>query len=438
MRVAEEDPNQRGEFFEEEFDSMIAAISQAPDIDFLGETDNKVAGKEIPLTRWSTAVVDEETMHIGIKNLFAGGDFRRGPATAIEAIYDGRIAAQSIDRYLAGEMMIDPVVLFDSKKEKKLKDVDPTQYKQYKRINRFKMPELDPEARNRNFSEVELGFTDEAANAEADRCLECGCQVNETCDLRKYATEHNIDLTSFAGDKNKHPIDHTHPFILRDPNKCIKCGRCVRICSEVQGPGVLGYIYRGFISYVAPEFGESLVKTTCESCGKCIEVCPVGALVPRNVNYKMHPHNLEIVNQNCGLCGTGCEIDIHVQTDKVAFINPAENEALNDRNLCFAGKFGWQMLESPDRQVSSYIRREDTIDKVEDRWEAITDFTELKQLITEKLEKAKTRKIYVAPNATNEEILLMKAVAEKIQAEIASLSYQECFMSNLKNTGPYR
>ena len=96
------------------------------------------------------------------------------------------------------------------------------------------------------------------ANAEADRCLECGCQVNETCDLRKYATEHNIDLELFAGDKNKHPIDHTHPFILRDPNKCIKCGSCVRICSEVQGPGVLGYIYRGFSSYVAPEFGESL------------------------------------------------------------------------------------------------------------------------------------------------------------------------------------
>ena len=177
-----------------------------------------------------------------------------------------------------------------------------------------------------------------------------------------------------------------------------------------------------------------LTKTTCESCGKCIEVCPVGALVPRNINYKLHPHKLEIINQNCGLCGTGCELNIHLQTNRVAFITPAENEALNDRNLCFAGKFGWQMLESPDRQICSYIRREDSIDKVEESWEPITDFAELKQLIMEKLEKAQTRKIYVAPNASNEEILLMKAVAEKIDAEIASLSYQACFMSDLQDT----
>ncbi len=427
-------PEPTGEFFEEEFNSMIAAISQAPDIDFLADENNKIDGKEIPLTRWSTAIVDEETMHIGMKNLFAGGDFRRGPATAIEAIYDGRIAAQSIDRYLSGEMMIDPVMLFDSKKEKKLKDVDPAHYKQYKRINRFKMPELEPEKRNSNFAEVELGFTNETAIAEAERCLECGCQVNETCDLRKYATEHNIEIKLFEGEKNKHPIDHTHPFILRDPNKCIKCGRCVRICAEVQGPGVLGYIYRGFTNYVAPEFGESLTNTTCESCGKCIEVCPVGALVPRNVNYKLHPHKMEVVRQNCGLCGTGCEIDIHVQTNKVAYINPAGNENINDRNLCFAGKFGWQMLESPDRQMTSYIRKEDAIDNVEERWEEITDYSELKELISQKLKSAKTRKIYVAPNASNEEILLMKSVAAKINADVASLSYQDCFMSDLKNT----
>ncbi|KQC10157.1 MAG: hypothetical protein APR54_03285 [Candidatus Cloacimonas sp. SDB] len=427
-------PEPTGEFFKEDFDTMIAAISQVSEINFLADKANKIDGKEIPLTRWSTAIIDEETMHVGIKNIFAGGDFRRGPATAIEAIYDGRIAAEAIDRYLRKEMLMDPVVLFDSKKEKKLKDVDPAHYKQYKRINRFKMPELEPEARNTNFLEIELGFSNEDATSEASRCLECGCQVNQTCKLREYATEYKIEVELFKGDKNKHPIDETHPFILRDPNKCIKCGRCVRICAEVQGPGVLGYIYRGFTSYVAPEFGESLTKTTCESCGKCIEVCPVGALLPRNLNYKLNPHPLEVVEQNCGLCGTGCEIRIQVQTDKIAYINPAGNEKLNDRNLCFDGKFGWQMLESDDRPITSYVRKEDTIDEVEESWVESNDFTEISQLIKNKLNNAKTRKIYVAPNATNEEILLMKTVAEKINAEIASLSYQKCFMSDLKNT----
>jgi formate dehydrogenase major subunit len=419
-------PQPTGKFFEEEFDTMIAAISQSPDVDFLADTPNTVKGKQIPLTRWSTAEADEASMYIGFANVFAGGDFRRGPATAIEAIADGRIAADSIDNFLNDRMMVKSEEMFNSVKEKKLKDVNPENYSQYKKISRYKMPELEPEERATNFEEVELGFSDADAKAEADRCLECGCQVNSTCDLRRYATDYKVEVDIFAGIKNEHPIDHTHPFIQRDPNKCVKCGRCVRICAEVQGPGVLGYIYRGFANTVAPEFGESLNETSCEMCGKCIDVCPVGALLPKNVNYKMNPHATEVVTQSCGLCATGCKIDVSVATDKVTEIRPAE-DGFNDRNLCFNGKFGWQIFEQENRLMVPMVRDDDN-------WESVESYDEITEIVKEKFDKAKKKKIYISPICTNEEILMMQRVAENSGSELCSISNHHSFVDKLFHT----
>ncbi len=423
-------PEPTGKFFKEDYGTVIAAISQKPEVGFVTKKKNHIKGKELPLTRWDTAVADEESQYTGLGNIFAGGDFRRGPATAIEAIADGRHAAEAIDRFLHDQPMINPVKLFDSKKEKKLKDIDPKEFEQYEKIPRFKMPELEPKARATNFKEVELGFEEEDARAEADRCLECGCHVNETCDLRKYATEYNIDVDLFMGSKNKHPIDDSHPFIQRDANKCINCGRCVRICAEVQGPGVLGYIYRGFSTYVAPEFGESLAKTNCEICGKCIEVCPVGALLPKNTNTKLNPHLSEKITQNCGLCGTGCNIDVSVQDNRVTIVEPAKGDTFNQRDLCFDGKFGWQIFEDEDRITHPYQRESDY-------WLPMKSIDDAATMIEEKLQKAETKMIYISPTSSIEETLLMQHIAKKIGSQIASLSIYKSFVDNLVDTNLY-
>ncbi|MFO7897229.1 MAG: FAD-dependent oxidoreductase, partial [Candidatus Cloacimonadales bacterium] len=401
-----------GEFFEEKFETAIAAISQTPEIDFLAEDKNKIAGKDFPLTRWNTAESLESTMYMGFSNLFAGGDFRRGPATAIEAIADGRIAARSINRLLNGEMMEEQSVDFNSKKAEKLSEVDPEQYAEYQQKARALMPELKAGKRSANFEEVETGFSEEAAREEAARCLECGCNVNSSCDLRRYSTEYKIEPEKFLGFENKHPIDDSHPFIRRDANKCIKCGRCVRICAEVQGPGVLGYIYRGFASYVAPEFGESLTQTDCSSCGKCIEVCPVGALLPKNQTVKISPHHTETYTQNCGLCGTGCKIDVETLGNKIVQIKPAAERGFNERNLCFNGKFGWQVFEQ-DRLTTAYKRHNTHLIEMENMDDAIDK-------IIEENETAKSKKIYISPVCTNEELLIMKQVAQNIGADISS------------------
>jgi formate dehydrogenase major subunit len=82
----------------------------------------------LSVSLWQTAIVDETTMFTGLENVFAGGDFRRGAATAIEAIADGRIAAKAIDNYLATGEIAAELIPFDSKKAKSVKDISPAEY----------------------------------------------------------------------------------------------------------------------------------------------------------------------------------------------------------------------------------------------------------------------------------------------------------------------
>ena len=105
-------PKPTGEFFTEAFDTVIAAVSQKPDLSFL-ENDEL----SIPLTRWNTSESDAQTMHTGTGNIFSIGDFRRGPATAVEAVGDGRVAAKAIDLFLDGDMADMPKPAFNSRKE---------------------------------------------------------------------------------------------------------------------------------------------------------------------------------------------------------------------------------------------------------------------------------------------------------------------------------
>jgi formate dehydrogenase major subunit len=428
-------PEPTGEYFTEQFDNIIAAISQVPDTDALAQPENQVEGTIFPISRWSTAIVNEDNMYTGLKNVFAGGDFRRGAATAIAAIADGRLAAEMIGKYLEGQELTPPKGRFDSKKGHKVKEISKQEYEKFDVRQRVPMPEIEVKEASSSFQEVETGFPCEAAKTEAERCLECGCQVNENCFLRKYATDYEVDPVRFLGSRNSHPIDTTHPYILRDANKCINCGRCIRTCAEVQGAAVLGYIYRGFPTLVAPEFGQSLTETSCESCGKCINVCPVGALVDRNLYYKMNPLAKQVTIQSCGMCGTGCTIKVEAETCKVTRITtpdsidkPVINNSFNGRNLCFKGRFGWQSLLAEDRLTEPQLR-------TGKGWKTIS-WTEAGKLISEKFSAGKKPRLEVTPFATLEEMLLLQLIAANTGAAISSNGYLELFSDSLWTTYP--
>ncbi|MFP4077917.1 MAG: NADH-dependent [FeFe] hydrogenase, group A6 [Candidatus Izemoplasmataceae bacterium] len=104
------------------------------------------------------------------------------------------------------------------------------------------------------------------------------CVKNLDCELQKLADDMNIRKIHYEGEKMDHPIDTSSGAIIKDPNKCIMCRRCITMCDEVQTVGVLSPLERGFGVVTSTAFYLDLEETSCTYCGQCVSVCPTGAL----------------------------------------------------------------------------------------------------------------------------------------------------------------
>ncbi|ELQ2337380.1 formate dehydrogenase subunit alpha [Vibrio vulnificus] len=371
-------PEATGEYFTEAFDTVIAAVSQQADLSFMqGEA------LTLPLTRWNTADANPETMHSGTGNIFSIGDFRRGLATAVEAVADGRIAAQAIDRFFDGDMENIPLKPFNSRKEQKLKQVDPLHFSHLQKVARTIMPELTSQQRKQSFEEVELGFDNAEAMAEAARCLECGCQVNTSCDLRDYATEYgaeqhfhySVNIKSHDewqalrqnDPRHKYPIDHSSEFIVFDANRCISCGQCIQACREQSVQGVLSFMNLEKGRPVVrpdcrPNFGGQGVMmgdSRCVQCGACVQACPVGAMTDGRDRSQGRETLLKKVDTICTYCGVGCKLTMHVDeaANQILYVEGAHSP-VNEGMLCVKGRYGFDFVASEERLTTPLIRKD--------------------------------------------------------------------------------
>ena len=113
-----------------------------------------------------------------------------------------------------------------------------------------------------------------------DDCLYC--IRNGSCELQDLAEELNVRERRIIGKKNKYRLDHSSPAIVRDPAKCILCGRCVRVCSEVQSVHAIEFINRGNKTFIGTSYNKDLNFSSCILCGQCIMVCPTAALYEKD------------------------------------------------------------------------------------------------------------------------------------------------------------
>jgi NADH-quinone oxidoreductase subunit G/NADP-reducing hydrogenase subunit HndD len=113
-----------------------------------------------------------------------------------------------------------------------------------------------------------------------DDCLYC--TRNNDCQLQSLAADLGVRQRNYAGLKNDYKIDMSSPSVVRDPAKCILCGKCVRVCEEVQSVAAIDFTKRGSKTIVGTAFNEGLNVSSCINCGQCIVVCPTGALTERS------------------------------------------------------------------------------------------------------------------------------------------------------------
>jgi formate dehydrogenase major subunit len=391
-----------GSEFTMDVDTLIAAIGQT--LEASGFQD-----EQIKFNRRGYINVNEETMETSMEGVFAGGDCTSGPATVVEAVAAGKRAATSIIQYLNGQPILPLRKPYNCSKGE-LQDIDIEDYADVQRVSRGEMPLLDLETGKGNFAEIELGFTEDMARRESERCLACGCQDVFECKLRELATEYAVDDTKYGGRRHHLRIRaNEHPYIVRDPNKCILCGRCVRICNEVEGISALGFYNRGFDTVAGPALDIPLCETACDSCGQCISTCPTGALTPKAQLPKQGPWELETVSTTCPYCGIGCHLELSVLGDKVVKVTSPLGSPVNNGNLCQKGQFYPMTLHNLKRLRTPLVKRDGNL--VEASWE------EAIALAGKGLEQIRDKfgshglAVLSSPKLTNEENYLVQKLA---------------------------
>jgi NADPH-dependent glutamate synthase beta subunit-like oxidoreductase/formate hydrogenlyase subunit 6/NADH:ubiquinone oxidoreductase subunit I/ferredoxin len=300
-------------------DRVLLAIGQGPDLTWIGSGNEGVTANRSRLT------ADAVTFETGRPGVFGTGDVRIGAATVVQAVAEGRRCAYAVDAFLRGND------LSELRQRQTLAEVEPTflsivPFTDEPKEARHRLKAMPPKERTKSYVEYEIPYTAAEVMAESTRCLQCTCEAIGNCDLRRLGIEYGTTLQTlepghdegagfrsvtenrFTGANHDYIRDDSHAFILREPSRCIDCGRCAAVCADVVGAACYDFMRTGFDTLVTTPLDMSLNDTPCVSCGRCAETCPTGALMPK-------PRVLEKYDVDesrcilCGICVDACPYD---------------------------------------------------------------------------------------------------------------------------------
>ncbi len=192
------------------------------------------------------------------------------------------------------------------------------------------------------------------------------CEANGDCKLQTYLYYYGIENTPFKGKHKNYAVYDDNPFFIRDYNKCILCGKCVRICAEINGVEAIQFSDRGFTTKVTSAYDDAMADTSCNFCGMCVQVCPTGALVFKNSKRAGRIWEVDTVKTTCPYCGVGCQLNLKVKNNKIVGVIREKVEP-NRGHLCVKGQFGWEYVNSSDRLKNPLVRKNGKL--VQSTWE---------------------------------------------------------------------
>ena len=202
------------------------------------------------------------------------------------------------------------------------------------------------------------------------------CDDNGECRLQRYAYEYQVDDSVFQLPQIPPQDNYTtgNEGIEYDPGKCIRCGRCIRICEEVQMDSALTFKERAGDVEVTTAFDMPLNESTCELCGQCISTCPTGALYERAAKGKSQCKDLERTRTTCVYCGVGCQIDLNINagTNEIVRITSPTGVIPNNGNLCVKGRFGMDFVGSDQRLTTPLIKKNGNFEEA--GWDEAIDY----------------------------------------------------------------
>ena len=255
----------------------------------------------------------------------------------------------------------------------------------------------------RRVNEVRRHVVELLLSDHPDNCLTC--PKNQRCELQRIAAYVGIDQQRFKKLERPALIDSSNPFFVRDSSKCILCGKCVRVCDEVQGVAALEVFNDGPSSKIVTVDDRPIVESVCESCGQCVAKCPTGALMPKDFRWPAKE-----VKTICPYCGVGCGIYLAVRGNEVVGIRGDLESPVSKGSLCVKGQFGFEFINHPERLTSPLIRRNGKLSEA--TWDEALGF------IAGRLAEYKGDKVAVISSAkcTNEENYLIQKFARAVLA----------------------
>ncbi len=245
------------------------------------------------------------------------------------------------------------------------------------------------------------------ANHDAD-CL--ACPKDSNCKLQEVA--HYVGVTEERlarlrrGNRSR-PLDTSNPFFVRNPNRCIYCGICIRTCEEINGVAAIDFAFRGYDLAISTFGDKPIRESSCESCGECVVRCPTGALVP--IHTQKPAREVKTV---CNYCGVGCSLFLGVRGNEIVNVDGDPNAPANHGRLCVKGRYGWEFVGHPERLKKPLVRKDGELMEVE--WDEALDLVAAKFAEIKARYGGQSMAVLASAKCTNEENYVIQKFARAV------------------------